>query len=73
MNEKMSLVKWVTGESRFFPEDIYQVNLDVDKNQLVIIHRPTNSVSLECKADQVLYVRYHLNKRQKDEDNEIND
>ena len=66
---KSSFVKFVNGECRFFPEDIYQVNLDISRNVLTIIHIPSNTVSLMSEASKVLYVRYHLVTKQAEDTN----
>ena len=70
-NIRLSFVKFVNGESRFFPEDIYDVRLDIPANRLTIVHKPTNSISLETQADKVLYVRYHLANNKREENIEM--
>lgn len=68
MEDRLTLVKWVDGETRYFPEDMYEAQFINDRAILQIIHKPSKTVSLECSMDQVLYIRYHMPKKKNDDE-----
>lgn len=66
MDENLTLIKWVTGEKKYFPESIYEVTSD--EKALHVIYKKDGSISLECEKDKILYIRYHIPKKEFDSD-----
>jgi len=68
MEDRLTLVKWVNGETKYFPEDIYEARF-VGDNVLQIMHKPSNTISMQCSMSKVIYVRFHMPKKDRTEDN----
>ena len=58
--KKLTIVKFVNGEVFYFPEEMYDVNVYDTTSKICVIHKGSNTVSLEADMSHVLYLRRNI-------------
>ena len=69
MTERITLIKFVNNETMIFNEEFYDTRWVRDETggqYLNVTHIATKSTSLEASVDKILYVRYHIKTKSKE-------